>query len=310
MSLVRPCSCQPRARPARASGPSRRAGPWAGRVGEPAGQRLVVLLGQRHRVDEAAAAVRRGRGPAPVSVPVPRPQLAARGQPGPAVAGRVPGQPAGHLARARARSGRCRSPRPVAGPAAPAADPGDPVRQRGVQPVPQHPELQGVEELVDLLPVPRHRAAGRAGPASSCTSRASSVSCRLRSTSPRCSRSLSPALPLTSSTRSTSAASEPYSDHPPGRRSSPRRRGCSAGCRSGRRAARRSPGTGPGSARTSPCTAAGREPGHVADPAAGHQHGHVVGDQLERVPVTGHDQHVMPSAAAWVASVAMMSSAS
>ena len=49
------------------------------------------------------------------------------------------------------------------------------------------------------------------GPDSSGTSRASSVSCRLRSTEPRCSRSLSPALPLTSSTRSTSWLSEPNS---------------------------------------------------------------------------------------------------
>ena len=43
------------------------------------------------------------------------------------------------------------------------------------------------------------------------TSRTSAVICRLRSTSPRCSRSASPALPLTSSTRLTSSSSEPNS---------------------------------------------------------------------------------------------------
>ena len=49
------------------------------------------------------------------------------------------------------------------------------------------------------------------GPTPTGTSLASSVSWRLSSTAGRCSRSFSPALPLTSPTRSTSSASEPNS---------------------------------------------------------------------------------------------------
>ncbi len=49
------------------------------------------------------------------------------------------------------------------------------------------------------------------GPSSSGTARSSSVSRRFCSTEARCSRSFSPTLPLTVSTWSTSASSEPYS---------------------------------------------------------------------------------------------------
>ncbi len=35
-----------------------------------------------------------------------------------------------------------------------------------------------------------------------------------------------------------------------------------------------------------------REPGHVTDPTPGHQHRHLVVDELQRVPVTGDDQHL------------------
>ena len=55
------------------------------------------------------------------------------------------------------------------------------------------------------------RSPGTAPTVSAGRSVSSAVSWRLRSTLPRCSRSASPALPLTSSTRSTRAASEPNS---------------------------------------------------------------------------------------------------
>ena len=55
------------------------------------------------------------------------------------------------------------------------------------------------------------RTVSSAGVTSSGTSRTSSVSCRLSSTLARFARSASPALPLTSSTRSVSSASEPNS---------------------------------------------------------------------------------------------------
>ena len=129
------------------------------------------------------------------------------------------------------------------------------------------------------------------GAASSATSRASSVSCRLRSTSPRCSRSLSPALPLTSSTRSTSAASEPNSVIQRDAVFSPTpgmRRQVVAGV-----AAQRGEVRVLGRGQPVLLLHRGRgHPGHVADAAPGVQHGHVVGDELERVPVAGHDQHV------------------
>src|SRR4029077_3118267 len=46
-------------------------------------------------------------------------------------------------------------PAPVVAGAGRAARPADSVRQRGVEAIPQDPELEGVEELVDLIPVPR-----------------------------------------------------------------------------------------------------------------------------------------------------------
>ena len=55
------------------------------------------------------------------------------------------------------------------------------------------------------------RSPGTAPTVSAGRSVSSAVSWRLRSTLPRCSRSASPALPLTSSTRSTRACSEPNS---------------------------------------------------------------------------------------------------
>ena len=139
-------------------------------------------------------------------------------------------------------------------------------------------------------PGPTHRDQV-GGPASSGTSLVSSVSWRLRSTLPRCSRRLSPARPLTSSTWSTSASSEPnsathfdavFSPTPgmPGRLSlgSPRSAAKSGYCAGVQPVLLGHRGRG--------------EPGHVADAAPGHQDRDVVADQLERVPVAGDDQHL------------------
>ena len=287
-------------RPARASGPWRRAAPSAPvpSASQPASacSSLAASGSMNARRVEPGRAV--GRSAAPrsgqrrlVTSPVPRPQVPSHGQPDPAAAGLAcPASQPATCAGAEHGRGRRRSPPRLAGGGA-AELPDDPVRQRGVQPVAQHPELQRVEQLVDLVPVPRHRdqvargrpRAGRPGSARS----AGGCAARL----PRCSRSLSPALPLTSSTRSTSAASEPnsathlaavFSPTPgmPGRLSlgSPR-----SAAKSGYWAG------------VSPYFSGHRgrgEPGHVADAAPGHQHGHVVADQLERVPVAGDDQHV------------------
>ena len=185
----------------------------------------------------------------PVTSPVPRPQVPLTAIPILAASG-VARQPAGELAwadpgeddvEAGLRAGRRRG----------AELPDDPVRQRGVEPVAQHPELQRVEELVDLVAAPRHGHQVCGPDVERARSCVSSVSRRFRSTLPRFSRRLSPALPLTWSTLSTSAAVT-RTRRPTSPPSSRPRQECQAGCRSGRRAAPRSRGTAPGSARTSP----------------------------------------------------------
>ena len=123
------------------------------------------------------------------------------------------------------------------------------------------------------------------------TSRSSSVSALLRITCARWRRRASPTLPFTSSTRSTSASSEPYStihlaavfsptDGILGRLSlgSPRSAAKSGYC-----------------AGVSPylsCTASGVIRREVADSLARIQDGHPVADELEGVAVAGADQHV------------------
>ncbi len=143
-------------------------------VGQPVCQRLLVFRCQRRRVDEGgragrdSAAVRpggsvaagliagRGRFGQRESVDVPGSPApgAADREPDPAAPG-VPRQPAGQLRRTRAaqadvepglRRGR--------GPGGELPD--DPVRESRIQPVAQHAELQRVEQLVDLVPAPRH----------------------------------------------------------------------------------------------------------------------------------------------------------
>ena len=75
-----------------------------------------------------------------------------------------------------------------------------------VQPVAQHPELQGVEQLVDRVAAPRTGARSRGSAPTACSGMSATrvVSWRLRSTLPRLARRLSPVFPLTSSARRTS----------------------------------------------------------------------------------------------------------
>ena len=158
---------------------------------------------------------------------------------------------------------------------APAATPADPVRAASRRAGRAAPGTAGCRRAGGSAPGPRARGARspRRRPRSG-TSRASSVSWRLRSTSARCSRSLSPALPLTSSTRSTSSASEPNSvthlaavfSPTPGMLGR-----LSLG--SPRRAAKS--GYWAGVRPYFSVDRLRREPGHVADAAPGHQHRHV-----------------------------------
>ena len=235
MSLVSPASSKPCAANA-CIGPlasCRALGRSA--VGEPARERVRVGLGQRGRVEVGAVAVRCGdRDPAQ------RPGAAAPGaadrEPG---AGRLggpgsPASPAGPATacpprRVRRRRGRrsTRPPRPGRAasprrrsrrPARP--PPSRPPRRRRCRRAASRRGARGARGTAGCrtaggsAPGPRRAGSARPGPApmsASGTSRTSAVICRLRSTSPRCSRSASPALPLTSSTRLTRSSSEPNS---------------------------------------------------------------------------------------------------
>ena len=225
---------------------------------------------------------RRGRrAPGRSSSPVPRPQVPLAARP------TRPPLPcsASHSATSSGPSTSASTSKPSAGPSAPTS--ARPVRERGLEPLPQHPELQRVEELVRSAPGPTAPGSAPGAPAPRGTSSASSVSWRLRSTSARCSRRLSPARPLTSSTRSTSVRQGAELDHPLGR-------GLLADARdAGQVVARVAPQRREVGvlSRGQPVLLGDRlrrEPGHVADPAAGHQHGHAVADELEasRSPVT------------------------
>ena len=113
-------------------------------VGEPRRQRRIVLGRQGRGVDEAAVAVggsdrQRGR------VAVVRQMRAHHREARPATVGDVIGQPLPD------RAGLQRSPAHVES----LVDLGFDGGQRVEQPVPQHPELQLVEQLVDLVAVPR-----------------------------------------------------------------------------------------------------------------------------------------------------------
>ena len=210
------------------------------RVGQPAGQRLVVGGAQLGDVDPAGGAVGAGQRHRVQGAGAAAPG-AGEGHPHPAAVGGVLGQEAGHLVRIepqhvdlealrRLRLGR---------------------GQGGEQPLAQHPELQVVEQLVHLVAVPLLAAeladaevevevAHQPGQLGVAQHRAEVLAQRVADLALDLVDPLAPAAPASRSPGST------------WRRSSPPPRRCRAGCRWGHRAARRSPGTGPGSGRTWP----------------------------------------------------------
>ena len=116
-----------------------------GLVGQPAGQRPVVGLGQlgrrrasrlRRRRRRCVTEFRRARAAAPG---------AGEGQPDPAAVAGVLGQEVGH---------RRRLPAGCTETSKPSAASGSVGGQGGEQPLAQHPELQVVEQLVHLVAVP------------------------------------------------------------------------------------------------------------------------------------------------------------
>ena len=132
---------------------------------------------------------------------------------------------------------------------------------------------------------------GRPGPASSGTSRTSSVSWRLSSTPARWARSESPALPLTSSTRSVSSAERPELAHPLGGGLLPDARDVGQVV-AGVAAQRREVGVlGRGEA-VAQHDLGGVDAAELGHPALRVEHHDVVADQLERVAVAGGDEHL------------------
>ena len=259
------------------------------RVGQPGGQRALVVLGQRGRVEVGVGAVGGGQrqpvehpgaaAPVPVAArPVRPPSVtcsashsATSSGPSTSVSMSNPSASAAPSAGRRQWWRKIRSGKSAG--AAPAGHGTAACRRAGA-----------------AAPGPREPGSARSGVTSSGTSLASSVSWRLRSTSARCSRRLSPARPLTSSTRSTSCGQGAELHHPLGRGllADPGDAGQVVARVAAQRGEVRVLGRG------QPVLLGDRlrrEPGHVADPAPGHQHRHVVADQLQHVPVAGDDQH-------------------
>ena len=187
----------------------------------------------------------------------------------------------------------------VGGAAAAAAVrvPGQAVGEGLVEPVAQHPELEGVEELVDRLPVPRPRhQVGRRGADRAfrqVADQRGELAVAQHAAEVLAQRVAGLALDLAD-------AVDQLLERPELR--DPLRRGLL-------------PHAGDAGQVVAVVAAqrreirvlGGRQPvlldqrGRVVAPHVGHaaavvQHGHVVGDQLERVPVAGDDEDVMPSA--------------
>ena len=260
------------------------------RIGQPGGQGPLVVLGQRDRVDERPVPVRGGQ-----CQPVHGPGAAAPGavdrHADPAGPGGVLVQPGGQLIGTRHRhldfEAVLRPGHLTAGRAGRAHDA---VREGAVQPVAQDPELERVEELVDLVPVPRHRpqvtgarlerdVPGQLGQLPVAQHRAEVLA------------ELVPGLALDLVDPVHQLAQRAELGDPPGRGLLPHPRDV-------RQVVARV------SAQRGEVRVLGRgqavlghdllrgEPGHVADTAPGHQHRDVVVDQLQVVPVSADDEHV------------------
>ncbi len=121
-----------------------------GRIGEPGTERGLVGRVELGRIQPGRLAVPGGDGQ-PGDLPSATPPAALHGEPGPGGAGRVRAEPAGELPRLDHRAVQVE----------PALGLGLDGLQRGVQAVPQDPELERVEDLVHLVPIPRH--AGQIG---------------------------------------------------------------------------------------------------------------------------------------------------
>ena len=226
------------------------------RVGQPGRQGALVGLGELGRVQVGAVTVRGGDGH--------RGHVAGAAPPGsgerePGPFGRfVGGQPGAHLVRSEQvghhLEGGLLRVGLGGGLRATGSGRGDQaVREGLVEALAEHLELERVEELVDLVPVPGHRqqiAGHRAdGLGRQVGDQRGELAVAQHAGEVLAQRVAGLALDLVHPVDQGRPASRtPRSTWS---RSSPPRRECRAGCRSGRRAGRRSRGTAPGSARTS-----------------------------------------------------------
>ncbi len=248
-------------------------------VGQPGGQRRVVVRGERDGVDPGTGAGTVGGGeretghaagaPAPAA-----PDVHAEALP---VAG-VRGQPAGHLPWCERLRGHLKA----------RVGLGLDCAQRRVQPLPQHPELQGVEELVDGLPVPRpelevgggdrqRHVTGQLGQRA-VTDHVGQVCAQRRARLPA--DLVGPVHQRGQRPELLNPLGGGLLPHPGHRRQVVRRvpaqRGEVRVLRRGEAVLRLDLGGG--------------EPGHVADATPGHQDRHPLVDELQRVPVAGDDE--------------------
>ncbi len=261
------------------------------RVGEPGGQRRLILLGQGHRVEVGTGTVGGCHGKSGQLARATSP-ASPRGQAGPLGARGVLLQPLRHLVGAEPGDLHVKAGlgRPLGSLAAHGRRARDAVRQRRIEPVPEHPELERIEQLMDLLPVPgggpqvqraglQRDIAGKLGELPV----AQYVAEVLAELVPRLALDL--VHPI-DELRQRAEVSDPLGGgllpHPGNVRQ------VVAGVAANRGEVRI---LGGGEAVLGGDLVRG-EAGHLTDAAPGHQRGDVRVDQLEHITVTGDDEHV------------------
>ncbi len=251
------------------------------RVGQPLRQRLVIVAGEPGRVDPRTGTAGGGQRerrddagtPTPGATDVQADALPATG---------MVGQPLGNLA----------GPQDARAHLETLVGLGFDRGQRRVQPLPQRPELQGVEELVDGFAVPRaqpkidggdvqRHVPGELGQGP-VADHAGQMGAQRRTRLPA--EFVHPVDELGQRPELLDPLRGGLLPHPGHRRQVVRgvtaQRGEVRVLHRGETVLR--------------LDLRRREPGHVTDAAPGHQHRHLVGDELQRVPVTGDDQHLHP----------------
>ncbi len=246
-------------------------------IGQPRRQRRVVVRGEPDGVDPRADTVGGGERKTGDAAGAPAP-AAPDVYPETFAGARVFGQPARHLPRRQHLRGHLET----------LVGLGFDRGQRRVQPLPQHPELQGVEELVDGLPVPwpqvevggsdlQRHVAGQLGQCP-VTDHVGQVRAQRRARLPA--DLVGPVHQSGQRPELLDPLGGGLLPHPGHRRQVVRRVPAQRGEVRVLRRGETVLGLDLG----------GGEPGHVTDAAPGHQHRHPLVDELQRVTVAGDDQ--------------------